>query len=119
MGNYDYLVLNRIGAGASSQVYSAYSMKDERCYALKYIEIKRKEDTANASAEINLLKSLSRVERVAGLRHYYSTKKSIYLIMELGEIDLAHLIKRQSEQPVNFNFIRFYWEEVKQSIYNQ
>ncbi|KAI8879543.1 kinase-like protein [Backusella circina FSU 941] len=116
LGDKDYLVLNRIGAGASSQVYSAYSIKDEKCFALKYIEIKRPEDRTNAHAEVDLLKSLINIERVAAIRQYYSIPRAIYLVMELGEIDLAHLIKKQSEKKWDFAFICYFWEQMVMAV---
>lgn len=37
--------------------------------------------------------------------------------MELGEIDLAHLLARQKGKPININSIRLYWEQVMDAFY--
>lgn len=36
--------------------------------------------------------------------------------MECGEIDLAHVLLKQQGKPINLNFIRLYWEQVRSFI---
>lgn len=81
-------------------------------YALKWIEVKRQDDRQSIMNEIALLKSLDEEDSIVSLLDYLTTSSVIYMVMEYGEIDLAHLIQKQTTKKWDVNFIRYYWNQV-------
>lgn len=102
-----------MGKGSSGKVFQVFSSKHSEFYALKWIEIKREEDTQAIMNEIELMRSLRKENRIVAILDYHATPYAITIIMEFGEIDLAHLIQKQSKRSWNISFIRYYWRQVK------
>lgn len=112
MNNIEYMVLKEVGKGSSGKVFEVFSKKDHARYALKWIQIKSKSDTDSIMNEIELLRSLKDQQRIVAIVDYYSTPSSMTIIMEFGEIDLAHLIQKQQKKKWDPSFIKFYWRQV-------
>lgn len=105
-------MFKEIGKGGTSKVYLVSSHVSGEIYALKWIEIKKRDDFQNTVNEIELLKSLKEEENIIDLVDYSATPSTIFMIMEYGEIDLAALIQLQAKKEWDILFIKYYWKQV-------
>nr|KYP36585.1 Serine/threonine-protein kinase mph1 [Cajanus cajan] len=136
-----YQRLGKIGSGGSSEVHKVIS-SDCRIYALKKIKLKGR-DYATAYGfcqEIEYLNRLKGKDNIIQLIDYEVTDKAlleevmkgsfsnkdgrvkddgcIYMVLEYGEIDLAHMLSQKwkeldrSNQTIDENWLRFYWQQI-------
>ncbi|XP_048226874.1 serine/threonine-protein kinase MPS1 isoform X2 [Ricinus communis] len=136
-----YQRLGKIGSGGSSEVHKVIS-SDCTIYALKKIKLKGR-DYATAYGfcqEILYLNKLKGKNNIIQLIDYEVTDKSllrevmnesmsnkdgrvkddgyIYMVLEYGEIDLAHMLSQKwkemdsAYQTIDENWLRFYWQAV-------
>ncbi|KAL2339832.1 hypothetical protein Fmac_007772 [Flemingia macrophylla] len=136
-----YQRLGKIGSGGSSEVHKVIS-SDCRIYALKKIKLKGR-DYATAYGfcqEIEYLNRLKGKDNIIQLIDYEVTDKTlleevmkgsfsnkdgrvkddgcIYMVLEYGEIDLAHMLSQKwkeldgSNQTIDENWLRYYWQQI-------
>ncbi|KAM5564146.1 serine/threonine-protein kinase MPS1 [Rosa sericea] len=136
-----YQRLGKIGSGGSSEVHKVIS-SDCTIYALKKIKLKGR-DYATAFGfcqEIEYLNKLKGKNHIIQLIDYEVTDKAllhavlsgsinnkdgrvkddgyIYMVLEYGEIDLAHMLSQKwkemdgSNQTIDENWLRFYWQQI-------
>ncbi|XP_050363382.1 serine/threonine-protein kinase MPS1 isoform X2 [Argentina anserina] len=136
-----YQRLGKIGSGGSSEVHKVIS-SDCTIYALKKIKLKGR-DYATAFGfcqEIEYLNKLKGKSHIIQLIDYEVTDKAllhavlsgsinnkdgrvkddgyIYMVLEYGEIDLAHMLSQKwkemdgSNQTIDENWLRFYWQQI-------
>ncbi|GFQ02435.1 probable serine/threonine-protein kinase mps1 [Phtheirospermum japonicum] len=136
-----YQRLGKIGSGGSSEVHKVIS-SDCTIYALKKIKLKGR-DYATAFGfcqEIEYLNRLKGKSNIIQLVDYEVTDKTlhqevmngsmsnkdgrvkddgyIYMVLEYGEIDLAHMLAQKwkelegSNEIIDENWLRFYWQQI-------
>ncbi|KAL3839976.1 hypothetical protein ACJIZ3_024567 [Penstemon smallii] len=135
-----YQRLGKIGSGGSSEVHKVIS-SDCTIYALKKIKLKGR-DYATAYGfcqEIEYLNKLRGKNNIIQLIDYEVTDKTlqklmngsmsikdgrvkddryIYMVLEYGEIDLAHMLSQKwkeldgSNTTIDENWLRFYWQQI-------
>ncbi|KAI3513573.1 hypothetical protein L1887_20909 [Cichorium endivia] len=136
-----YQRLGKIGSGGSSEVHKVIS-QDCTIYALKKIKLKGR-DYATAFGfcqEIEYLNKLKGKDHIIQLIDYEVTDKAllkevlsgsvnnkngkvkddghIYMVLEYGEIDLAHMLSHKwkeldnSNSTIDENWLRFYWQQI-------
>lgn len=93
-----------------------------KIYALKKVTLKGADKMAidGYLNEIELLQKLGKNERIIRLVDSQIYQKEwILMVMEYGEIDLAHLLQRNAEshQRLSMNFIRLYWEQMLAAVH--
>jgi len=119
-----YAKLGVIGKGGSCKVYRALSKKCS-VVAIKKVKLagmdrKAIEGYAN---EISLLKRLR--GNPAIIQMYDSEvdlqRKSIFVVMELGEVDLNHVLQQralsETSRSLNMNFIRLTWQQMLSAVH--
>ncbi|XP_021855720.1 serine/threonine-protein kinase MPS1 isoform X2 [Spinacia oleracea] len=140
-----YQRLGKIGSGGSSEVHKVIS-SDCTIYALKKIRLKGR-DYATAYGfcqEILYLKKLKGNDNIIQLVDFEVTDKAllhevmngsitnkdnrlkddgyIYMVLEYGEIDLAHMLSQKwreiegSNSTMDQNWLRFYWQQILQAV---
>ncbi|KAL0909004.1 hypothetical protein M5K25_023525 [Dendrobium thyrsiflorum] len=140
-----YQKLGKIGSGGSSEVHKVISA-DCIIYALKKIKLKGR-DYATAYGfcqEIGYLLKLKGKNNIIQLIDYEVTDKTllqqamegtmtskdrrikddeyIYMLLEYGEIDLAHMLMKKSMDMDSFswnideNWLRFYWQQMLEAV---
>eukprot|EP00549_Striatella_unipunctata_P015260 CAMPEP_0118678962 /NCGR_PEP_ID=MMETSP0800-20121206/3516_1 /TAXON_ID=210618 ORGANISM="Striatella unipunctata, Strain CCMP2910" /NCGR_SAMPLE_ID=MMETSP0800 /ASSEMBLY_ACC=CAM_ASM_000638 /LENGTH=398 /DNA_ID=CAMNT_0006574889 /DNA_START=39 /DNA_END=1235 /DNA_ORIENTATION=+ len=127
-----YAKLGVIGKGASGKVYRVLS-RDCRVLALKKIKITNIDRKAmeGYKNEINLLKRLRGNPSIIQLvdSEIDPTRKQVFVVMELGEVDLNHVLQQQklamnkegSNTPrvsLNLNFIRLTWQQMLKAVHS-
>ncbi|VFQ66017.1 unnamed protein product [Cuscuta campestris] len=136
-----YQRLGKIGSGGSSEVHKVIS-SDCRIYALKRIKLKGR-DYATAYGfcqEIEYLKRFKGNNNIIQLVDFEVTDKNllqevmsgsmsnkeckvkedgfIYMVLEYGEIDLAHMLSQKWKElddcnaTIDENWLRFYWQQI-------
>ncbi|RUS34918.1 hypothetical protein BC938DRAFT_477831 [Jimgerdemannia flammicorona] len=119
VNNRQFTRLDTIGRGGSSKVYKVMTT-NHHIYALKKVMFDKADQSAISGYinEINLLKRMAGHERI--IKMYDSEvnyeKSYLMMLMECGEIDLAHVLTKQQGKPINLNFIRLYWEQMLQAV---
>ncbi|KAI8916652.1 kinase-like domain-containing protein [Powellomyces hirtus] len=115
-----YKKLGLIGRGGSSKVYKIMSPQ-QKLFALKKVKLKGQEDNAVEGYlnEIALLKRLKKNERIIQLIDSELNESEGYLLMvlEYGEIDLAHILQKEQQSRLSLNFIRMYWEQMLRAVH--
>lgn len=109
-----YQRLELIGKGGSSKVYKAQSVHG-RVYAIKRVSCDEDIDDMvlkGFKGEIDLLKRLKDEERVVKLIDFEMRATSIYVVMECGEIDLAHVLNARLSLALDISFVRYYANEM-------
>ncbi|XP_020528894.1 uncharacterized protein LOC18423230 isoform X2 [Amborella trichopoda] len=140
-----YQKLGKIGSGGSSEVHKVIT-SDCTIYALKKIKLKGR-DYATAYGfcqEIEYLNKLRGKKNIIQLIDYEVTDKVlfgevmkgltaikdgrivddayIYMVLEYGEIDLAHMLSQKwkemdkSEMQMDENWLRFYWQQILKAV---
>ncbi|PVU95207.1 hypothetical protein BB560_005874 [Smittium megazygosporum] len=107
------------GRGGSSKVYKVLGSKNE-LYAIKRVSL-GKTDPLVIQGYMDECKLLRQLEGNPFIIQLYDSEVQkerglFYMVMELGEIDLAGLIRRHGETPLSMNFIRLYWEQMLKAV---
>ncbi|XP_010539632.1 PREDICTED: probable serine/threonine-protein kinase mps1 [Tarenaya hassleriana] len=140
-----YQRLGKIGSGGSSEVHKVIS-SDCNIYALKKIKLKGRDYATSYGfcQEIGYLKKLKGKNNIIQLIDYEVTDKTllgevmkgtmsnrdgrvkddgyIYMVLEYGEIDLAHMLSQKwkeiegSNRTIDANWLRFYWQQILQAV---
>ena len=113
-----YTRLDSLGRGGSAKVYRV-AADNGKMFALKRVSIENADERTvkGYKGEIDLLKKLTKVERVITLIDYEMNdeKQILSLVMEMGEMDLNTLLRqRYSPENAKFDpvFVRYYWQEM-------
>lgn len=119
-----YVKLGVVGKGGSCKVYRALSKKCA-VVAIKRVKLDGIDKKAidGYANEISLLKRLR--GNPAIIQMYDSEvdlqRKSIFLVMELGEVDLNHVLQRRALSDtsisLNMNFIRLTWQQMLSAVH--
>jgi hypothetical protein len=125
VNNTHYAKLGVIGKGGSCKVYRALST-DCSVYAIKKVKLSGMEKRAidGYANEIALLKRLRGNPAIIQLHdsEVNLQRKAIFLVMEVGEIDLNHVLQQQalssrgSQRHLNMNFIRLTWQQMLKAV---
>jgi serine/threonine-protein kinase TTK/MPS1 len=119
-----YVKLGVVGKGGSCKVYRALSKKCA-VVAIKKVKLDGidKKAVDGYANEISLLKRLR--GNPAIIQMYDSEvdlkRKFIYLVMELGEVDLNHVLQQRAladtSRSLNLNFIRLTWQQMLSAVH--
>ena len=104
-----------IGRGGSSKVYKVQSEVIGKLYAIKRVSCDDDIDHMvlnGFKGEIDLLQRLNDEDRVVKLIDYEMRMSSIYVVINCGEIDLAHVLNARLSQPLDISFVRYYANEM-------
>lgn len=137
-----YQKLGKIGSGGSSEVHKVIS-KECAIYALKKIKLRGRDyPTAYGFCqEIEYLNNLKGKSNIIQLIDYEVTDKKllkegsvsprdgrimddqyIYMVLEYGEIDLAHMVaqkwkeRNSSTMKIDENWLRYYWQQMLEAV---
>ncbi|KAI1821935.1 kinase-like protein [Xylaria intraflava] len=117
-----YTRIDSLGRGGSSKVYRV-AADNGQMFALKRVSIENADEhtVRGYKGEIDLLKKLTKVERVITLVDYEMNdeKQMLSLLMEVGELSLEKLIRvKFSTENTKFDpaFVRFYWQEMLECV---
>ncbi|PVU96722.1 hypothetical protein BB561_001012 [Smittium simulii] len=107
------------GRGGSSKVYKVLGNKND-LYAIKRVSL-LKTDPLVIQGYMDECKLLRKLDGNPFIIQLYDSevqreKGLFYMVMELGEIDLAGLLRRHGELPLSMNFIRLYWEQMLNAV---
>jgi hypothetical protein len=115
-----YMKLELVGRGGSSKVFKVLAMTG-KIFAIKRVQLSGVDSsTVNGYLnEIALLKKLNSCDQIIKLYDSEINRKDgvLYMVMECGEIDLAHVLKLQEGQPINLNFVRVHWEQMLEAVH--
>ncbi|KAI9837690.1 MAG: Dual-specificity kinase, spindle pole body (SPB) duplication and spindle checkpoint function [Sclerophora amabilis] len=114
--------LDCIGRGGSSRVYRVMA-ENYKVFALKKVALEDVDEITlrGYKGEIELLRKLDHVQRVVTLYDWElnDEKKSLSVLMEIGETDLNKIINlRLNPENAKFeiNFVRHYWKEMLECV---
>ncbi|KAF1959437.1 kinase-like protein [Byssothecium circinans] len=117
-----YQQMDRIGRGGSSAVYRVMA-ENYKLLALKRVKLEDADEAAvrGFKGEIDLLNKLKNVERVVRLYDWEvdEGRQILSVLMELGESDLARIIRMkldQADAKLDMSFTRFYWKEMLECV---
>eukprot|EP00172_Hildenbrandia_rubra_P003322 Plantae.Rhodophyta-Hildenbrandia_rubra.ctg5162.p1 GENE.Plantae.Rhodophyta-Hildenbrandia_rubra.ctg5162~~Plantae.Rhodophyta-Hildenbrandia_rubra.ctg5162.p1 ORF type:complete len:861 (+),score=155.03 Plantae.Rhodophyta-Hildenbrandia_rubra.ctg5162:370-2583(+) len=119
-----YMKLDTVGRGGSSEVYKILSLANNKIYALKKVDIAGASHAAFESYknEIDLLRKLSGKPTIIELIDWEicKAKRSIFLVLEYGEIDLAQILQRSkgtSHHSHRESYRQaFYWQQMLEAV---
>ncbi|KAK9370972.1 kinase-like domain-containing protein [Lipomyces kononenkoae] len=113
-----YQRLELLGKGGSSKVYRVQYANSTKIYALKKVTFDEVDDAVvkGFKGEIELLRKLSNEERVVRLIDFEIMDGCVNMVMECGEIDLAHVLAARLNSPLDLSFIRFHTIEMLRCV---
>ena len=114
-----YSILEVIGKGGSSKVFKVLGA-DRKVYAVKRVRLDQADEETVESYinEIALLKTLQGNENIIKLYAWEVNRASnvIHLVMEYGDIDLAHQLKKHQKR-IDENHLRLYWQQMLEAVH--
>ncbi|KAJ4320525.1 Serine/threonine kinase mps1 [Fusarium piperis] len=135
-----YTVARKLGKGGSGRVYEVISTTNKVC-AFKTIPLNNLDERGKTQIrnEVRLLESLTTTDRVVRLKDWTidEAKQALYIaspggilpstsdqvadskqVMELGQVDLDHIIKDRYESGAKLDvaFARYYWLEILECV---
>ncbi|KKZ68683.1 hypothetical protein EMCG_05718 [[Emmonsia] crescens] len=117
-----YTRLDFVGRGGSCRVYQVIT-EHNVIFALKRVDLKNIDEATvrGFRSEIDLLKKLTKVDRVVDLRDWEldSGKQLLTLVMEFGHLDFETTLKRQINSmnaQFDMTFTRHYWKEMLECV---
>ncbi|XP_048386294.1 dual specificity protein kinase Ttk [Stegostoma tigrinum] len=112
-----YSVIKLLGTGGSSKVFQVLDQK-KQLYAIKQVNLQDADDFAVAGYkdEIEYLKRLQQhSDKIIKLFDYEVTENYIYMVMELGNVDLNTLLRRKKViKPLER---KLYWENMLEAVH--
>lgn len=117
LNDKEYERMELLGRGGTSKVYKVKSLSNNKMYALKKVTFDQFDESniKGFRGEIDLLNRLKSLDRVVELIDHVINESSIYLLMECGEIDLAHVL-HQRLNTTDFTSIRFHTLELLKCV---
>ncbi|ANB11003.1 serine/threonine/tyrosine protein kinase MPS1 [Sugiyamaella lignohabitans] len=117
INNRLYQRLELLGRGGSSKVYKVQS-NEGKVFAVKKVTFEDVDESviSGFKGEIDLLQRLRNEDRVVKLVDYEMHDTSVYLVMECGEIDLAHVLSARLNSQLDISFVRFYATEMLRCV---
>lgn len=119
MNGREYTKLDLIGKGGSSKVFRVMA-PNGRIFALKRVDFEQADQATilGYKSEIDLLHRMSGSDRIIKLydSEINDTKGRLLMLMEAGEIDLAHMLTKRQSLPIDFNFIRLFWRHMLEAV---
>ncbi|KAG2732356.1 hypothetical protein G9P44_004773 [Scheffersomyces stipitis] len=114
-GNH-YEKLELLGRGGTSKVYKVKAIANNRLYAIKKVTFDQFDEACvkGFKGEIDLLLKLKHADRVVKLIDHAVCEGSIYLVMECGDLDLAHVLqnKLSMHKELDLNFVKYHAIEI-------
>ncbi|KAK3826778.1 MAG: hypothetical protein J3R72DRAFT_457538 [Linnemannia gamsii] len=114
-----YTRLAQVGKGGSSKVYKVLST-NSKIMALKKVSFENSDRSTIEGFlnEVRLLTRLGNNSRIIRLfdAEVNHAKGYLSLVMEYGEIDLAHMLHAQQSQPFDIHFIGLYWRQMLEAV---
>ncbi|KAI0689694.1 Pkinase-domain-containing protein [Cytidiella melzeri] len=111
-----------IGRGGTSRVYRVVGPTHE-ILAVKRVQLDQadQETLEGYRNEISLLKRLDGNDRIIRLvdsdsKSFAGGKAVLFLLMELGEIDMARLLQEQHKRPVDFVWVAYYFKQMLEAV---
>ncbi|KAK9354194.1 kinase-like domain-containing protein [Lipomyces doorenjongii] len=113
-----YQRLELLGKGGSSKVYRVQLASSTKLYAMKKVTFDDVDDAVvkGFKGEIELLKKLSNEERVVKLVDYEIMEGCVNMVMECGELDLAHVLATRLSSRLDLSFIRYHAIEMLRCV---
>ncbi|XP_043542893.1 dual specificity protein kinase Ttk [Chiloscyllium plagiosum] len=112
-----YSVIKLLGTGGSSKVFQVLDQK-KQLYAIKQVNLQDADEFAVAGykGEIEYLKRLQQhSDKIIRLFDYEITENYIYMVMELGNVDLNTLLRRKKIiKPLER---KLYWENMLEAVH--
>jgi hypothetical protein len=115
-----YTRMGLLGRGGSSKVFRVRDT-EHNVYALKKVDLGRGADGETYQSflnEIELLERLRGHDRIIQLvsSEVNEVRRSLIMVMEIGEIDLNALLQERSGKRVSMNFVRHTWEQMLEAV---
>nr|OQO22427.1 hypothetical protein B0A51_13245 [Rachicladosporium sp. CCFEE 5018] len=114
--------MSRLGKGGSSDVYCVMA-ENFKTFALKKVKLDDLDENTvtGYKGEIDLLKSLSEVERVVRLIDWElnDSKQELLVLMEKGDTDFNRVLTMKIATPeakLDSVFIRYHWREMLECV---
>ena len=123
VNGYSYSKLSLLGRGGSCKVFKVLAPDQQRVLALKRIKLTRtdRKTIAMFENEIELMQRLRGRKNIIQLVDYEIniSKKIIYMIMEAGDLDLAHTLeaKKKDGAHLDADFLRVTWRQVSLTVF--
>lgn len=116
----EYEKLELLGRGGSSKVFKVKSIEHSRLFAIKKVLFDQFDDSCvkGFKGEIDLLLRLKHSDRVVRLIDHAIGEGSIYLIMECGELDLAHVFQNRMNvsKSLDLQFVKYHAVEMLKCV---
>lgn len=118
VSNTEYMVMNLLGRGGSSEVYHCFSPEEKAHVAIKLVSLTDSTTAAGYINEVKLLESLQGCDRIIKMYDYEIRDSQLMVVLEKGAEDLSSILKdlakKQSHLPLYMLY--YYWMEMLYAV---
>lgn len=118
--NVEYLILNKIGKGGSSEVFACFCPENKIDVAIKCVTLENPVNATGYINEVKLLQKLQNCDKIIKMYDYeiFEKEKKLLVVLERGGEDLSTILKNIAAQKshIPFYMLFFYWMEMLHAV---
>lgn len=118
--NVEYLVMNKLGKGGSSEVFACFCPENKRHVAIKCVSLENQVNAVGYINEVKLLQRLQNCEKIIKMYDFQvvDSEKKLLVVLERGGEDLSTILKNIAVQKTHIPFymLFFYWMEMLYAV---
>lgn len=116
----EYIILNTLGKGGSSEVFAGFCPINKRHVAIKCVSLHNPASAEGYINEVKLLQKLQHCDKIIKMYDYeiQESEKKMLVVLEKGGEDLATILKNQRTQSSHMPIymLMFYWMEMLYAV---
>ncbi|KAL1490961.1 hypothetical protein ABEB36_011630 [Hypothenemus hampei] len=114
----EYTVLELLGKGGSSEVFSCFDVNNKKLVAVKVVNLTDDSTRDGYINEVKLLESLQNCDRIIKMHDYENQLDTLTIVLEHGGKDLNAILKRLATKQANIPIymLLFYWLEMLYAV---
>ncbi|XP_076253401.1 dual specificity protein kinase monopolar spindle 1 [Rhynchophorus ferrugineus] len=118
VNNNEYLIMNLLGKGGSSEVFHCFHPEEKVHVAIKVVNLSNSTTADVYINEVKLLESLQKCDRIIKMHDYEIQNDKLIVVLEKGGEDLSAILKQLAKKQTRLpNYmLLFYWMEMLYAV---
>ncbi|KAJ8929313.1 hypothetical protein NQ314_018021 [Rhamnusium bicolor] len=120
VNDIEYIILNMLGRGGSSEVFQCYNVDNQSHVAIKCVSLENSLTASSYINEVKLLHQLQKCDKIIKMHDYelLESQKKLLVVLEKGGEDLSTILKCLATQTshIPMYMLLFYWMEMLYAV---